>query len=73
MKCCHLKELSVTYIGVIQMTYVNAARWPEARWDLAANFILGGGITVAAAAAFLRVVWRDYNVRRGKTEDDSDE
>ena len=53
------------------MGYIMATR--PARWDLAAYFIMGGGVAVAAAAAVLRVVWRDYNSRRGKAEDNSDE
>ena len=60
------------HIIVIQMAYVMADSWP-ARYDLAVYFIMGGGIAMATAAAFLRVVWRDCNVRRAKEEDESDE
>ena len=43
------------------MAYLMAARAPAA-WGLAALFGFGGLCAVAAAAAFLRLGWRAYNV-----------
>ena len=42
-------------------------------WLMVRDFITYGIVSVAAAVAFLRVVWKDYNMRRTKVEDASDE
>ena len=40
---------------------------------MAYYFFAGGGFAITAAAAFLRVVWRDYNMLKVKVEDKPDE
>ena len=64
--------LSVIFIDVIQVAYVMSTRKP-ADWLMVRDFITYGIVSVVASVAFLRVVWRDYSMRRAKVEDASDQ